>query len=857
MPMCLVGQSTTVSGTLTDPLGNVWFGATIQALFTNAPGIPGPYTWTGGAFNPVQATVTADSSGHFSMSLPTNVGFIAPSGSTWVFNVCPNSSLPCAVVNVALTGGTLDMESTITSQGAWPAGPIPVTSISTAYNSNQMFTPPARQGGLFYNNTTNCINAWNGTAWVAICTGGGGGNCPGSTANGQFLMSNGTDCIAAPADYQITNPQTITYSPVSLNIDSPKITILSVGGRNAYVDPVPLTAITNAFGIGATVITGDFSTVGGASNGLAGLGLFVTGFTATQGSLLCNNNDSGFEEYFIVSSTATEIHTTHSDFSCPSETGASATGLIAADLGIGGLAGSGAAPNVASLVANRFINIFTGYTGSGSDNERINIDTSGVMRINGNAEVSLSTSGQGFFNSDAGAYVGSADAGINIEGTVSYTPWYITHADSPYAIGNTQELYDFYDAVSGNIIANLPSLTAGINSDNLPGTQGTIYYLKKIDSSGNTVTINTFSGDTFEDGTTSQTLTAQNQYIILVAGACISSGCASSPRINVWSIFSNGGTGAVSSVFGRTGAVVANTGDYTCSQITGALCTGSFTQTDVTGSRVFNAGTTTYQNTTGGPIFVSATGGISGGSGDSMLTCLNGPSSATLAVGSTSTQGTITNEHVLITCWVPDTYFYEVVSTNIISTTPVKWYEYSGFGGGGGGSGITALTGDGTASGTGSVPLTLATVNSSPGTYGDATHVAQVAVNGKGLSTAVSSVAITFPTTATTQTCTDSSTLIATDAFVQCNKSILLGVTTSLAGSSLTAGSTESVCGTVTGAVTGSPVVVSSSDGTLQPVGILELGRVTSSNNLCVYRQNVTASTITTASKTYNFSVQQ
>jgi trimeric autotransporter adhesin len=48
---------------------------------------------------------------------------------------------------------------------------------------------------------------------------------------------------------------------------------------------------------------------------------------------------------------------------------------------------------------------------------------------------------------------------------------------------------------------------------------------------------------------------------------------------------------------------------------------------------------------------------------------------------------------------------------------------------------ITALTGDATATGPGSVPLTLATVNASPGTYTYAT----LTVNGKGLITSASS----------------------------------------------------------------------------------------------------------------------
>lgn len=61
---------------------------------------------------------------------------------------------------------------------------------------------------------------------------------------------------------------------------------------------------------------------------------------------------------------------------------------------------------------------------------------------------------------------------------------------------------------------------------------------------------------------------------------------------------------------------------------------------------------------------------------------------------------------------------------------------------GSGGSGITALTGDGTASGTGSVAFTLATVNSNVGSFGSATQVPAYTVNAKGLTTAASNVSI-------------------------------------------------------------------------------------------------------------------
>lgn len=56
---------------------------------------------------------------------------------------------------------------------------------------------------------------------------------------------------------------------------------------------------------------------------------------------------------------------------------------------------------------------------------------------------------------------------------------------------------------------------------------------------------------------------------------------------------------------------------------------------------------------------------------------------------------------------------------------------------------ITSLTGDVTASGPGAAAATLATVNSNVGSCGDATHVCQVTLNAKGLTTTATAVAIT------------------------------------------------------------------------------------------------------------------
>ena len=58
---------------------------------------------------------------------------------------------------------------------------------------------------------------------------------------------------------------------------------------------------------------------------------------------------------------------------------------------------------------------------------------------------------------------------------------------------------------------------------------------------------------------------------------------------------------------------------------------------------------------------------------------------------------------------------------------------------------ITALTGDGTASGPGSAALTLATVNTNTGSFGSSTAIPTFTVNGKGLITAASTAVVVAP----------------------------------------------------------------------------------------------------------------
>lgn len=109
----------------------------------------------------------------------------------------------------------------------------------------------------------------------------------------------------------------------------------------------------------------------------------------------------------------------------------------------------------------------------------------------------------------------------------------------------------------------------------------------------------------------------------------------------------------------------AGVGDF------GTPCGVAVTQNVVTGSRSFG---TTYHNT-GVAELLSGYGTITGGSGDSKITCSTGPSTASVVVYANTTSATISGEFVGFNCLVPAGYFYSITVTNLISSSPGQWVE--------------------------------------------------------------------------------------------------------------------------------------------------------------------------------------
>jgi hypothetical protein len=201
------GQTTLVSGTIQDSSGQNWAGGNIQFVFYPAPTNPsGPYTWSGGAFNPSQpipatGKIGLNASGSFSgVSVPDN-NTILPSGSQWAVTVCPAATATCYSVTMTITGPTLNLSSLVIPP------PISVNASNfvflAAYQDTEIVNAPL--GASYFNLTSETVRVCAGPTlpctWENVGGGGGSGCVVGGTAT-ALLYDTGTGC--ADSEYLYT-----------------------------------------------------------------------------------------------------------------------------------------------------------------------------------------------------------------------------------------------------------------------------------------------------------------------------------------------------------------------------------------------------------------------------------------------------------------------------------------------------------------------------------------------------------------------------------------------------------------------------------------------------------------------------
>ena len=144
------GQSTTVSGQVTDAGSQAWKNGSYVFTFVPNPQYPvGPYTWTGGALN-TTISGSLNGSGAYSVSVPSSTA-ITPQGSTWVLQVVPNATSPAyTTTSTTITGGTQTLN--VTPPAIAISLSAPLGQFTAAYADAEISSAVL---GAFYFNVTS------------------------------------------------------------------------------------------------------------------------------------------------------------------------------------------------------------------------------------------------------------------------------------------------------------------------------------------------------------------------------------------------------------------------------------------------------------------------------------------------------------------------------------------------------------------------------------------------------------------------------------------------------------------------------------------------------------------------------
>jgi len=166
---CYIAQAQTLSitGTITDSLGQSWNNGTFSAFLYSPNGAPSylgssvPTATFNGTLSGAGALI---SSGQF-----YNTNTITPTGALYVVTVCSNTSAPCSTFTIPTTSGSqviASINAAITPP-TYPAGPF-----AYGYQDSDV-SPIPIPGGQYFNVGSLVDRVWNGSAWQNAGSGSG------------------------------------------------------------------------------------------------------------------------------------------------------------------------------------------------------------------------------------------------------------------------------------------------------------------------------------------------------------------------------------------------------------------------------------------------------------------------------------------------------------------------------------------------------------------------------------------------------------------------------------------------------------------------------------------------------------
>ncbi len=186
VPLSLLGQTTAVTGTATDPDGFAWAGGSAQFTLHNDAGGTVRQNGVPLTADQMNKNVALDGSGSFSVGLATN-STLTPVGTQWTLLICSAASAPCQTfANFTALGASMSLTTSISSQ--IQALRFPASYTARGYGDVEI-SPLPPPGGTYFNLQSAVPRFWNGTIWTAYGSGGGGGGTPSAPAN-SFQFAN-------------------------------------------------------------------------------------------------------------------------------------------------------------------------------------------------------------------------------------------------------------------------------------------------------------------------------------------------------------------------------------------------------------------------------------------------------------------------------------------------------------------------------------------------------------------------------------------------------------------------------------------------------------------------------------------
>ena len=244
-------QTSNVTATVVDSDSQAWNNGQYQIAFVAPSGYTsGVYTLNGAPWTP-PATIkgSLSSSGVLTYNgLPRN-DYILPTGSHWLFNVCPNASFHCSATTIGITTASQNISSTLVlSAPRFAAGNVYLGSYG--YNDAEI-SPTPITGQSYYDVTLNCQKTYNGSTFACPSSGSGG-----ITALTDDVTASGTGSVVATLKTVNSAPGTcgdsthvcqFTDNGKGLVISQTPISIVSSGG-SSIVSGIPAIYLTSSLG---------------------------------------------------------------------------------------------------------------------------------------------------------------------------------------------------------------------------------------------------------------------------------------------------------------------------------------------------------------------------------------------------------------------------------------------------------------------------------------------------------------------------------------------------------------------------------------------------------------------------------